>query len=66
MQSLLEAGLSEKAIAERTRSTQPTIHRIGKGRQCYWEIGSRVVALAEQVRRESEPEDNETKHHEAA
>ncbi|AZP72803.1 hypothetical protein EJJ20_29805 [Pseudomonas poae] len=47
LNSLFERGLSQKAVAERTGTTQPTIHRASKGAGVRYETGKAIEALLE-------------------
>ena len=47
LNSLFERGLSQKAVAERTGTTQPTIHRASKGARVRYETGKAIEALLE-------------------
>lgn len=47
LNSLFEHGLSQKAVAERTGTTQPTIHRASKGAGVRYETGKAIEALLE-------------------
>ncbi|MBL3825128.1 MULTISPECIES: hypothetical protein [unclassified Marinobacter] len=42
---LLQAGLTQKDIAELVECSQPTIHRVAKGADPGWERGNRIQAL---------------------
>ncbi|MCK8685336.1 helix-turn-helix domain-containing protein [Pseudomonas umsongensis] len=47
LNSLFERGLSQKAVAERIGTTQPTIHRASKGAGVRYETGKAIEALLE-------------------
>lgn len=47
LNSLFERGLSQKSVAERTGTTQPTIHRASKGAGVRYETGKAIEALLE-------------------
>lgn len=47
LNSLFERGLSQKDVAERTGTTQPTIHRASKGAGVRYETGKAIEALLE-------------------
>lgn len=46
--SLFEHGFSQKAVAERIGTTQPTVHRASKGAGVKYETGKAVEALYEE------------------
>lgn len=45
LNSLFAHGLSQKAVAVRTGTTQPTIHRASKGAGVRYETGKAIEAL---------------------
>lgn len=45
LSSLFAHGFSQKAVADRTGTTQPTIHRASKGAGVKYETGKAVEAL---------------------
>ena len=44
---LLNAGMTQQEIADKSGVTQPTINRISKGKDCYLSIAKKVVAFQE-------------------
>jgi len=46
---LLKAGWSEARIAARIDASQPTVHRMKRGRQTFWDAGDAVIKLAREV-----------------
>jgi predicted transcriptional regulator len=53
LSGLFALGLSQKAIADRTETTQPTIHRASKGAGVRYETGKAIEALYEEVSQKS-------------
>lgn len=51
LNSLFERGLSQKAVAELTGTTQPTIHRASKGAGVRYETGKAIEALLEATKK---------------
>lgn len=47
VQILLKAGWSEARIGARIGASQPTVHRMKRGKQPLWDAGSAVIALAQ-------------------
>lgn len=45
LNSLFEYGFSQKAVADRVGTTQPTIHRASKGADVRYETGKAIEAL---------------------
>lgn len=45
LNKLFEHGFSQKAVANRTGTTQPTIHRASKGAGVRYETGKAIEAL---------------------
>jgi predicted transcriptional regulator len=46
---LFAMGFSQQAIADRTETTQPTIHRASKGAGVRYETGKAIEALYEEA-----------------
>ncbi len=53
LSGLFAMGFSQKAIADRAETTQPTIHRASKGAGVRYETGKAIEAMYEEARRKS-------------
>lgn len=53
LQKLVDLGFSQRAIAERVGTTQPTIYRATKGAAVRYEVGKAIELFCEEeIRRE--------------
>lgn len=50
---LFASGLSQKAIADRIATTQPTIHRASKGADVRYETGKAIESLYQNTLKKS-------------
>lgn len=48
LQALIELGFSQRAIADRVGTTQPTIYRATKGAAVRYEVGKAIELLYEE------------------
>ncbi|UVJ45523.1 hypothetical protein NVV94_08195 [Pseudomonas sp. LS1212] len=48
LQKLIELGFSQRAIADRVGTTQPTIYRATKGAAVRYEVGKAIELLYEE------------------
>lgn len=55
LQKLVDLGFSQRAIAERVGTTQPTIYRATKGAAVRYEVGKAIELFCEEQTKNAEP-----------